>query len=290
MQPPFFILGNPRSGTTMFRLMINSHPEIAVTPECGFFVWLADGYMQQDFSELRVLERFLDDLLKVRKFDTWSIDINELKTYLLQLKLNTYRDICIAIYQFKVNNKTNLEQLVGDKNNFYLDYIDQIKLISPESKFVCIVRDGRDVACSYLDLMNREITSTYAPKLNTGMSAIAKEWKENNLKLNSLSEDERVIVRYEDLIQAPEQALTKVCQFLGKEYHPSMLEFYKQSNSDEPAEFLQWKEKTQEPVAKNNFNKFIKILTPQQIAEFELVAEDVLNAYGYETKENETSS
>ena len=31
-----FILGNPRSGTSLFRLMLNSHSMINATPECGF--------------------------------------------------------------------------------------------------------------------------------------------------------------------------------------------------------------------------------------------------------------
>ena len=41
---PFFILGNPRSGTTLLRLMLNNHPSVAVPMECGFAVWLHDSY------------------------------------------------------------------------------------------------------------------------------------------------------------------------------------------------------------------------------------------------------
>ncbi len=36
---PIIVLGNPRSGTTMFRLMLTAHSEICIPPECGFFQW-----------------------------------------------------------------------------------------------------------------------------------------------------------------------------------------------------------------------------------------------------------
>lgn len=41
---PIFILGNPRSGTTLLQLMLACHPRLAVPPECGFALWLYDRY------------------------------------------------------------------------------------------------------------------------------------------------------------------------------------------------------------------------------------------------------
>lgn len=41
---PVFIIGSPRSGTTLLRLMMNSHPRIVVPPECGFAVWWYEKY------------------------------------------------------------------------------------------------------------------------------------------------------------------------------------------------------------------------------------------------------
>ena len=39
-----FIIGNPRSGTSLFRIMLSCHPEIIVPPECGFIQWWHDKY------------------------------------------------------------------------------------------------------------------------------------------------------------------------------------------------------------------------------------------------------
>ena len=40
----FFILGNPRSGTTLLRVILHSHENIIVPPECGFLTWLYKDY------------------------------------------------------------------------------------------------------------------------------------------------------------------------------------------------------------------------------------------------------
>ncbi|MEO8322834.1 MAG: sulfotransferase, partial [Actinomycetota bacterium] len=37
---PFFIVGSARSGTTLLRMMLNAHPEVALPPESRFIVEL----------------------------------------------------------------------------------------------------------------------------------------------------------------------------------------------------------------------------------------------------------
>ena len=55
---PFFIIGNPRSGTTLVRLMLNNHPDVVVPPESGFSLWLAEDYSNKDFP---IYEIYLDE-------------------------------------------------------------------------------------------------------------------------------------------------------------------------------------------------------------------------------------
>ena len=46
-----YILGNPRSGTSLFRLMLNAHPEMVAPPECGFIQWNHDLFKAADFKD-----------------------------------------------------------------------------------------------------------------------------------------------------------------------------------------------------------------------------------------------
>ena len=56
----FFILGNPRSGTTLLRLMLNSHPKLGVPPECGMIQWWNEKYKNKNLQD--VYDTFINDI------------------------------------------------------------------------------------------------------------------------------------------------------------------------------------------------------------------------------------
>ncbi len=88
--PPFFIIGNPRSGTTLLRLMLNNHPLISVPPECGFAVWLYEKYKAENFLDKSIVRNFIADVVKSRKFETWGIDKEAIEaSYYLENFSNT---------------------------------------------------------------------------------------------------------------------------------------------------------------------------------------------------------
>ena len=55
---PFFIIGNPRSGTTLLRLMVNAHPKATVPPECGFALHLADDFSSRSSYDRKLYSDF----------------------------------------------------------------------------------------------------------------------------------------------------------------------------------------------------------------------------------------
>lgn len=279
---PFFIIGNPRSGTTLLRLMLNRHEEIVVPPESGFSIWLSDQFSHSDFSSPTVKSEFLSKIVESRKFETWGINEVELGNFLDKQYCGSYSDAVLNIYLFYAIKNGKTPWLIGDKNNFYIKYIDKIDSIFNNPKFVFIVRDGRDVACSYRALKSLDAQSMYSPKLPDKIETIAEEWSENNRKIIfhlKNSPDRSLLIKYEYLISQPEAELKKVCDFLAVRYDHQMLMYY-QSNS-EPAEFLAWKKKVVEPVDPDNFGMYKKILTNDEIDLFENIAKTELKYFGY---------
>lgn len=177
---PFFIIGNPRSGTTLSRLMLNSHPQITVPPECGFLTWLYPKYGSENFRDRAVLKKFIEDLILTKKFETWRIDKARLIKHFDGLNISDYGEVATQIYitYSELEGKTPL--LVGDKNNYYIKELDVVKRIYPRCRFLFIVRDGRDVAASYREVMASDIKSDYAPILPVNIELIAREWAYNN--------------------------------------------------------------------------------------------------------------
>ena len=73
---PIIILGNPRSGTTLLRLILASHSQIVIPPEAGFMCWLSQYYASAAPSSWKnklFLEEFSLEVCKSKKFITWGL-------------------------------------------------------------------------------------------------------------------------------------------------------------------------------------------------------------------------
>jgi sulfotransferase family protein len=276
---PFFIVGNPRSGTSLLRLMLNSHPLISVPPECGFAVWLYEKYKGKCFLDKKIAQSYIDDVVQSRKFETWGVGKDAIEGFIFSQQCEQYKEIASFVYFVYAQKNSKNPVLVGDKNNFYINHIAKIKEIFDEPKFVFIVRDGRDVACSYRELCLKNISSVYAPNLPNSIEEIANEWASNNKLITKESYERSLLVTYEDLVTHPRRTLKKICKFLGVDYDELMLEYYK--NNDEPAEFLQWKSKTLEKPDGENIGKYKTVLSGDEIALFEFIAGETLDDFDY---------
>lgn len=286
---PVFIIGNPRSGTSLFRLLLTSHSKIVIPPECGFIVWL-----YKDFKNWSVIDNetkldiFLEALFGCKKFDTWEIDLGSLKAYIKQRNPKKYSELCESIYVYYSLKFHKDITVWGDKNNFHIDYLNELLEIHPQAKFIHLVRDGRDVFCSYLDVMKNEVKSPYAPRLSTDINSVASEWNSNLIKVEKFFTSQPDIntktVRYEDLIATPKALLEDVFSWCGLDYEESVLEFFNHNISLklEPEKTLEWKAKTKEPIDPDNSGKFRSILSTDEIEQFNNTAQESLTRYGYE--------
>jgi hypothetical protein len=279
---PFFILANPRSGSSMFRLMLNAHTNITVPPESGFALWYAEKYSELDLYDQEVFESFVDDVLEAKKFKTWGLTRDQLFETISELKPDSYIGMVDTVYKTYAFVHDKSANVFGDKNNYYVSHIDSIQKNFPNSKMVFLFRDGRDVAVSYKNIDQGKIKSNYVPKLDKDIGSIAQEWATNVQNfLRVLGQNKNTIaVKYENLITSTEKELRCVFNFLGEEFEDQTLNFHQ--FNDEPKEFLQWKSKTLEAVDDKNMNKYKKYLTHQEIVEFNKIAGDQLLSLGYE--------
>ena len=114
----FFILGNPRSGTSMLRLMLDCHSAISVPPECGFLLWLYPKYNNWNSNCLNsnVLNQFINDVSQSRKFETWKINPSQLKTKILDIKPKNYEELSRCVY-LSYSDKINKNPIMPNINS-----------------------------------------------------------------------------------------------------------------------------------------------------------------------------
>jgi len=269
---PVFIIGNPRAGTTLLRLMLTCHPCIHIPPECGFAVWLRHrfGNWRAADSDAR-LDSFLEALAGSRKFETWNLPKDKVRACIAARNPSSYSELVGAVYTCHAAAQGKPGCRWGDKNNFHLNHILEIKALFPEARFVHIVRDPRDIACSYRELNRRRIDSPYQPKLADDVADIAAQWGRNIRIIRRSFESFQwcgvLEIGFEKLVLEAVRALKNVCGFLNEEYDPAMLGYHEvnQRCSLEPKEFLLWKERTLEPPRADRIGRFRQELSEREI-------------------------
>src|SRR5688572_22151706 len=97
-KPPFFLLGSQRSGTTMLRLMLNNHPNLAIPHESVFIT----NYFQRlsdygDLSNRENARRLLDDVCQHPQVRRGKLIFD--RDAILDRKIESYRDFVDAIFQ-----------------------------------------------------------------------------------------------------------------------------------------------------------------------------------------------
>ncbi len=268
--------------------MIASHPDLLVTPECGFSIWLANEFSAKDCTNRKVRALYADRVFVSRKFDTWNIGLEELKTCLRLCNATSYSELAEEVYHCygKLVAKKRYSRW-GDKNNFYLNCIEEISKLYPEAQFIHIIRDGRDVACSYREINQRNLSNRFSPDLPVDLEDIAKEWKQNVMKVRCNFEKikchQKYEIRFSDLVKNTESTLTNICHFLGVNYSNLMLDYHllNAQNKMEPPELMQWKENTLSKPIKNRVGRYRQDLSPEEIYTFEQIADDVLKLYSF---------
>ncbi len=278
---PFFILANPRSGSTMFRLILNAHSRVVVPPESGFTLWYADKYTGFDGFSETILDEFISDILRAKKFETLGLSKKLLREVIFTGNPESYVGLVDLVYKAYAKKMGKDVDVVGDKNNYYINHIAELLQYFPKEKLILLIRDGRDVALSYKNLNRVTLGSRYRPRLTAEIEKIAFEWRTNGLEfLNLMNTPNVMLVRYEDLLSNTESMIQAVLRFLEVGYESSVLDFY--LKNDEPKDFLKWKGKTTEAIDPSNTGKYKKFFSASEIEIFNEIAGDVLDAFGYD--------
>src|SRR3546814_7662722 len=105
---PIFVIGNPRSGTSLLRLMLTNHPEICIAPECGFLQWWYDRYFNWGLNDSRnedKVDEFIKNFSQSRKIETWNISYQKLRNRIIEEQPRSYAELVSLPYLEYADNK-----------------------------------------------------------------------------------------------------------------------------------------------------------------------------------------
>jgi len=269
--------------------MLNSHTRVVSPPESGFLQWWYGKYEAwcRDWNCTEKVEEYISDLQTSRKIETWMLNFDELRYSIRERAPSTYGELVACVYLSYARLRGKEPHVIADKNNYYISHLSTLAKVWPDARYILLVRDGRDVACSYRAVANLRSESPYKPRLSVNIADIANEWKVNNERVLAffapMPSSVYYVLRYEDLVSATETELRRLCEFVGVKFEDSMLSYYisNRLHQDEPKDTLDWKRMTLDAPNEANVGKFRSELDQTEIDEFNSIASAMLTKFGY---------
>jgi hypothetical protein len=273
---PVFIVGAPRSGTTLLQYILRSHPNISLpTGESHFFIPLyRNASLYGDLNLVENIKKVLSAMYQ-QSAEFLDTDLHGIKFDINQLSHDFHREgrnsiTSIIAGLFEKNASGEGKQRWGDKTPYYVLHMQTILQMFPGAQFIHIIRDGRDCALSLLE--RKHDFGVY------NLFFAAKYWEmyvEIGRNIGGkLPKDVYLEVKYEDLLSNPESVMQGVCTFLNEPYSDQLIN-YKKSGGAGKTPLLQ------APIQNNNQNKWAQKMSSRQIRLFEGAVGKSLEQCGY---------
>lgn len=270
---PIFIVGAPRSGTTMLAVLMDRHSAITIPPETQFFTeflpQLANTTEEISYIDMakialrfkRISDLQLSEEEVLRKFENYEKNFPNLFQALLEK------------YAEKQGKKRP-----GEKSPKHIEHVPFLLQKFPGAKVICIVRDGRDVVRSLLKVPWAE------PKSKRRLELFCVEWRDYaKLALQykkKLSPENFLLVKYENILRNPINELKKICHFIEEEFEENQL--VPDGDSDVvPAWEGEWKKKASKMLDPKRAEAWRTQAEQSHIWEMNMMMGSALKKLGY---------
>ena len=200
---PIFIVGTPRSGTTLLQAILVNSGMFFPMPETHFFSRVAYGVPERNLRK-KDRQKILHMLTKKAR-----IELDDQIIWGLESKID--------IFEYIVGNfNSNRKKVFVEKTPRHIFFYQEIMKYYHDAKFVCIIREPKNIVSSQITNASNLYKSIIRASLlyNKIARAILEVSKNDNV----------LLMRYEDLTNEPEQTISNLFASLNLPYDLSLLD------------------------------------------------------------------
>jgi hypothetical protein len=272
-----FIVGAPRSGTTLLQSLISSHSEFFSPPETSFFLnmlpLLGVQHANPDFAVsedgIRLVKQDFERMTGLK------LDIDG--TILPGMSVKRVFEQLIAGF-----NRENKPRWV-EKTTNHARCMLAIRKFYPQAKFIHLIRDPVDSVASMANIKPTSIADfriTYV----SSYYGFARLWKKNVLSTLRYPDQRNVLhIFYEDLVLKPRIILEQVCAFLEVVFEESLMRtFHESAASLFSRESCPWQNENLVPGFHTDaVHKWRRKLPPEKVWLIQKYTQDLARYLGY---------
>ena len=279
---PFFILGSPRSGTTLLRAILQSHRDVFIPPEngtLGDMVKASALFRNKPWNQL--VDAVFTEFVQGYEFDLWDLDIQALKAQAKTFppERKNIASLISLVYENYGALHTPGKGIWGDKSTpGTFHHLYRLFLIFPQARYLHIIRDGRACVAS----------SVKAGFYDKSFILAARAWQANVRACQRLgrriADPKRFLeIHYEELVENPEPTISKVRQFLQIEDDTNMY-----SHSDTIKEQCPditkrgHHENVAKPIFSESLKRWQRDIPSPALAHVQKILEKELHTLGYQ--------
>ncbi len=273
-----FLVGAPRSGTTLLQNLIACHPDVASAPETHFFVHATPALLYErnlppickrrlpDRIEPKSAERLVARLAAAMKRN--GLDTAAFESNFAGDGIRT-RDLANRFFASQADGAA----IFLEKSPPHVFFVPEIRDVYPDAKIVNIVRDPRDVVASINEMLDRQ------GKSGRTVFERARVW---SASVNAAQRHDLFTVRYEDLVLNRDEVLRSVFGHLDLDYRERHFENYGAVASQTARENETWKQNNREPVSDAMIGKFRERMTEAEAGMVESLCGRLMKSWDYE--------
>jgi Sulfotransferase family len=273
---PLFIGACPRSGTTLLRVMLDNHPDLAIPHESNFVrqLWwrrVRFGDLRDPANRRRVAEWILTDKsLRGARLRDGRISRRAAIRRVADAPptVGSIVQACLALYA-ELHGKPRW----GDKRPSYSGFIGMLFAMFPNAQYINVVRDPRGSVAS-------QIPMGWDPR-PVAIPAATARWEAAIARTDHfarrLRPDQLLDVRYEDLVSDPHAALERICGFAGLRAGDAIEAMIGKRRSALRGPH----QRVSEPVTTASVDRWREHLQPHDVALVEGATAALLDRFGY---------
>ena len=274
---PIFVVGHPRSGTTLLRMILDSHPRIVIPPE-GHLVSLLRRAERKygPLDDPDNFEQLVERIVHKQRMAEWQLDVEDARQRCLS---GPHTPAGLFASLMTIWTERTGKPRWGEKTPGTYRFLPEVNRWFPNCQVLHIVRDGRDVAVSCL-------TPPFADQYDKGdVYEVAVRWRDairRGRHAGGMLGPQRYLeLRYEDLTAAPEAVVRAVCQFLHEDFVPEMLRFHEKAAGKVPRGEQSYHQRVSNTVDSQRVERWRKDASEEFVLGFEGIAAKELEENGY---------
>ncbi len=279
-----FIVGCYRSGTSLMRLILSSHPQIYVSQETNYIdrIWVRLPSYHEPSGQCDLV-KLHGDVVALLEGERWD-PLPRLDELLEWVK--AYGADYPSIVTFYATWGARREgrgglRYWGDNTPRYVHCLSLLKSLFPSARFIHMVRDPRDVVASALRLplggkTPLGIGYDWERAIASGLSAEMR-WGPDQVKR----------VTYESLVKEPARTVEEICAFLGVESSEKMLDFHRTEAARNLSK-LKHHTRVAEPIFTSSIGRYRRDLSRKTIRAIESYLCEPMRLLGYLEEEEYT--